>query len=72
MCCNYSAILVYSIGTVATVPKVTFFFFGFFFQVIGLCFFFIINFYMGWHMYCYTNTTNFTIFSQLLRCTDAL
>ena len=23
---------------------------------------------MSWHIYSYTDTTNFTIFSQLLRC----
>ena len=44
-------------------------FFFFFFSVVGLCFFFfLLNIYMSWHIYCYTNTINFTIFSQLLRC----
>ena len=56
-----TVLLVYSTGTVAIVPF-------FFFYVIGLCFFFLWNIYISWHIYCYTNTTNFTIFSQLLTC----
>ena len=35
-------------------------------------FFFLLNIYVSWYIYCYTNTTNFTIFSQLLMCTNAL
>ena len=31
-------------------------------------FFFLWNIYVSWHIYCYTNTTNFIIFSQLLTC----
>ena len=38
-----------------------------FFLVISLCSFFF-NIYMSWHIYYYTDTTNFIIFSQLLRC----
>ena len=37
--------------TVATIAKVCFFFF---------------NIYVSWYIYCYTDKTNFTIFSQLL------
>ena len=29
-------------------------------------FFFVLNIDVSWHLYCYTDTTNFTIFSQLL------
>ena len=53
-------------GTVATMPKVFLFFI---FIVIGLCFFFfLLNIYVSWYIYCYTDTINFTIFSQLLTC----
>ena len=45
------ATLVCSSGTVSTVATVLFFFF---------------NIYISWHIYCYTDLTNFT--SQLLRC----
>ena len=45
---------VYSTSTVATVPKVFFFF--------------LLNIDVSWHLYCYIDTTNFTIFSQLLTC----
>ena len=31
-------------------------------------FFFLLNIDISWHLYCYTDTTNFTIFSQLLTC----
>ena len=31
-------------------------------------FFFPLNIDVSWHLYCYTDTTNFTIFSQLLSC----
>ena len=55
-----AVLLVYSTGTVATVPKV------FFFLVIGLIFFLYI--YVSWYIYYYTDTTNFTIFSQLFTC----
>ena len=40
-------------------------FFFFFFSVINLCFFFF-NIDVSWHLYCYIDTINFTIFSQLL------
>ena len=40
-------------------------FFSFFF--FHLYFFFLLNIYKNPHIYCYTDTTNFTIFSQLLR-----
>ena len=61
-CASLQCLLVRSIDTVAIV-------FFFFFSVVGLCFFFfLLNIYMSWHIYCYTNTTNFTIFSQLLTC----
>ena len=43
-------------------------FFFFFFLVIALCFFFLLNIDVSWHLYCYIDTTNFTIFSQLLIC----
>ena len=58
-----TVLLVYWTGIVTTMPKV--FFFS---PVIGLCFFFLWNIYVSWHIYCYTNTTNFIIFSQLLTC----
>ena len=45
------ATLVFSSGTVATVATMLFFF---------------LNIYISWHIYCYTDSTNFT--SQLLRC----
>ena len=41
--------------TVATMPKVFFFFF-------------LLNIYVSLYIYCYTETTNFTIFLQLLTC----
>ena len=39
-------------------------------QLQCLPFSFLLNIYLSWkwHIYCYTNTTNFAIFSQLLRC----
>ena len=49
----YSVILVCLSGTIATVLFV---------------FFFLLNIYKNSHIYCYINTINFTIFSQLLRC----
>ena len=57
-----TVLLLYSTGTVATVPN----FIYLFFSVIGLCFFFL-NIYVGWHIYCYTDTINFTIFLQILK-----
>ena len=30
--------------------------------------FFLLNIYVSWYIYCYSNTKNFTIFSQLLTC----
>ena len=41
----------------------------FFFPVIGLCVCVCVflNIYVSWHIYCYTDTTNFTIFLQLLK-----
>ena len=41
-------------------------FFFFFF------FFFLLNIYVNWYIYCYTDTINFTIFSQLLTCANVL
>ena len=58
-----TVLLVYSIGTIATMPKVFFFFLA-----IGMCVFFLWNIYVSWHIYCYIDTINFTIFSQLLTC----
>ena len=49
--------------TVATIAAIFYFF-----SVIGLCFFFLLNIYVSWYIYCYTDITNFTIFSQLLTC----
>ena len=51
------------------VPTATVFFF---FLVIGLCLFFLLNIYVSWYIYYYTDTTNFTIPSQLLTCANAL
>ena len=50
-------------------PLCPFIFFNFFlFSVFRLYFFFLLIIYKNPHIYCYTNTINFTIFSQLLRC----
>ena len=59
-------LLVCSSGTVAIVAIVAIEFFFFF----GLPFllFFLLNIYKNPHIYCYTHTTNFIIFSQLLNC----
>ena len=57
----YSATLVCSSGTVAIVAT-TFFFFSLVFRL--YFFFFLLNIYKNLHIYCYTDTTNFTIFSQ--------
>ena len=63
---SYSVLLVCSIGIIAIVPTV---FFPFLFSHrFVLFFFFLLNIYMSWHIYCHTNITNFTIFWQLLRC----
>ena len=35
-------------------------------------FFFLLNIYVSWYIYCYIDITNFTIFSQLLTCVNAL
>ena len=35
-------------------------------------FFSLLNIYVSWYIYCYTDKTNFTIFSQLLMCANAL
>ena len=40
----------------------------FFFFSLPFVLFFLLNIYKNPHIYCYTNTTNFTIFSQLLKC----
>ena len=56
----YNATLVCSSGTIAT----TFFFF---FSLLFVLFFFLLNIYKNPCIYCYTDTINFTIFSQLLR-----
>ena len=58
-------LLVCSSGTVAIVA-IEFFFFFFF--GLPFVFFFLLIIYKNPHIYCYTDTTNFTIFSQLLRC----
>ena len=42
--------------------------FFFFFFSNQLMFFFFLNIYVSWSIYCYIDTTNFTIFSQLLMC----
>ena len=49
-------------GTVAT------FFFSSNRLVSFFFFFSLLNIYVSWYIYCYTDTTNFTIFSQLLIC----
>ena len=54
-------------GTIATIAIILFFFF----PVIGL-YFFLINIYVSCYIYCYIDTTNFTTFSQLLTCVNAL
>ena len=35
-------------------------------------FFSLLNIYVSWYIYCYTDKTNFTIFSQLLACANVL
>ena len=47
-------------------------FFFYFINRFVFFFFFLLNIYVSWYIYCYTNTTNFTIFLQLLMCTNAL
>ena len=54
----YSAILVCLSGIVATVATVFFF-------NLSFVFFFLLNIYKNPHIYCYTDTKNFIIFSQL-------
>ena len=54
-------LLIYSTGTVAIVHK--FIYLLFIFSIIGLCFFFFFYKYLCKLIYCYTNTTNFTILS---------
>ena len=75
-----TVLLVYSTSTVATVSKVLFcfvfvfvfvfcFFFVFFFSFCNqFVFFFLWNIYVSWYIYCYIDTTNFTMFLQLLTC----
>ena len=58
----YSATLVCSSGIVATITRAFFFF-----PIFCLYYFFLLNIYKNPRIYCYTGTTNFTIFSQLLR-----
>ena len=58
-----TVLLCCSSGTVAT-GATKFFFFSFFSLLFVL---FFLNIYKNPHIYCYTNTTNFTIFLQLLR-----
>ena len=55
----YSATLVCSSGTIA----IAFFFFS-----LPFVLFYLLNIYKNPHIYCYTDTINFTIFSQLLKC----
>ena len=45
-------------GTVATIAK--------------YIYIYILNIYVSWYIYCFTDTTNFTIFSKLLTCANAL
>ena len=58
-CVKTTVLLICSSGTVATVAT-TFFFF---FVQSSIC-----TFFFSFYIYCYTDTINFTIFSQLLRC----
>ena len=58
-----TVLLVYSTGTVATMSKVFFFPSNRF-----VFFFFLLNIYINWHICCYTDMPNFTIYSQLLKC----
>ena len=64
-CVKVAILLICSSGTVANVDTEFFFFFAF---SLPFVLFFLLNIYKNPHIYCYTNTTNFTIFSQLLRC----
>ena len=64
-CVKATVLLVCSSGTVATVAT-EFFFFSLF--SLPFVLFFLLNIYKNPHIYCYTDTTNFTIFLQLLKC----
>ena len=83
--CSYSALVSWAtfyffpkFWTVTTVPSGTIativivFFFLFFFSCKQFVFCFLLNIYVCWYIYCYIDTTNFTIFSQLLTCVNAL
>ena len=61
-CVKTIVLLVYSSGTVATE------FFFFFFLQSSTCTLKKKKIYKNPHIYCYTDTTNFTIILQLLRC----
>ena len=63
-CVKVAILLICSSGTVANVDT-KFFFFAF---SLPFVLFFLLNIYKNPHIYCYIDTTNFTIFSQLLRC----
>ena len=56
-CVKATVLLICSSGTVAT---------ELFFSLLFVLFF-LLNIYKNPHIYCYTDTTNFTIFSQLLK-----
>ena len=56
-CVKTTVLLVCSNGTVASAPTLFFFSFG-----LPFVLFFLLNIYKNLHIYCYTNTTNFTIF----------
>ena len=74
ICTLFSTVFLHCVRTIAATVlwfrESFLFFFSFFssFSVIGLCFFFFFNIDVSLHLYCYTDTTNFTIFSQLLMC----
>ena len=57
-------------GIVATIVIVFFSFF--FFSSNRFVFCSLLNIYVRWYIYCYTNKSNFTIFLQLLTCVNAL
>ena len=60
---HYASRVLALCGTVAAIVL----WFFFFLSVVGLFFvFFLLNIDVSWYLYWYTDTTNFTIFSQLL------
>ena len=62
-CVKVAILLICSSGTVANVDTEFFFFFAF---SLPFVLFFLLNIYKNPHIYCYTNSTNFTIIEVLI------